>query len=263
MNKTRTTYTAIALFLALAVPAAAQDNHDHGNAQGAPTGPAEGGAPPEMMGDQGQMMQNMMHMMKQMHQKMMGQGGMQGMTMGHSQNSDPRGQMGGMGMGPIGGRGTDRMGMMDGDMMDLMSRRHAGSASPSGDISEKMSMHMKQFDANGDGTLSLAEFETLHSALVHESMVDRFQHLDADGDGKVDSIDDLIEKARLELDADKQSAIWQEAQIQLLNHAAVVPIIRLKYVFPMKSYVDIGHPLDFSWSTYSPQITEKTRILEH
>jgi len=87
--------------------------------------------------------------------------------------------------------------------------------------------------------------------------------VDADGDGKVDSIDDLIEKARLELDTKKQSAMWRKAQIQLLKHAAVVPIIRLKYAFPMKSYVDLGHPLVFSWCTYSPQITEKTRILAH
>jgi peptide/nickel transport system substrate-binding protein len=85
--------------------------------------------------------------------------------------------------------------------------------------------------------------------------------VDANGDGKVDSIDDLIEKARWELDAKKQMAIWREAQIKLLKDVAVVPIIRLKYAFPMKSYVDLGHPLEFSWATYSPQITEKTRIL--
>jgi len=87
--------------------------------------------------------------------------------------------------------------------------------------------------------------------------------VDADGDGKIDSIDALIEKARWELDAAKQSALWKEAQVQLLKDAAVVPMIRLKYVFPMKSYVDIGHPLEFSWQTYSPQITEKTKILAH
>ncbi|MDY6793169.1 MAG: ABC transporter substrate-binding protein [Thermodesulfobacteriota bacterium] len=87
--------------------------------------------------------------------------------------------------------------------------------------------------------------------------------VDANGDGKVDSINGLIEKARLELNAKKQSAMWRKAQIQLLKHAAVVPIIRLMYAFPMKSYVDLGHPLVFSWSTYSPQITEKTKILAH
>jgi hypothetical protein len=42
-----------------------------------------------------------------------------------------------------------------------------------------------------------------------------------------------------------------------------VPIIRLKYTFPQKSYVDLGYPLDWSWQTYSPQITEKTKILAH
>ena len=87
--------------------------------------------------------------------------------------------------------------------------------------------------------------------------------VDANGDGKIDSIDALIEKARWELDAGKQSALWKEAQVQLLKDVAMVPMIRLKYVFPMKSYVDIGHPLEFSWQTYSPQITEKTKILAH
>jgi len=85
--------------------------------------------------------------------------------------------------------------------------------------------------------------------------------VDANGDGKIDSIDDLIEKARWELDSNKQIALWKEAQIKLLKDVAVVPIIRLKYAFPMKSNVDLGHPLEFSWATYSPQITEKTRIL--
>jgi peptide/nickel transport system substrate-binding protein len=87
--------------------------------------------------------------------------------------------------------------------------------------------------------------------------------VDADGDGKVDNIDDLIEQARWELDADKQAELWKKAQIQVLEDAAVLPVIRLQYDFPMKSYVDLGHPLEFSWQTYSPQITEKTRILDH
>lgn len=85
--------------------------------------------------------------------------------------------------------------------------------------------------------------------------------VDANGDGKIDSIDDLIEKARWELDPAKQTALWKEAQIQLLRDVACVPIIRLKYAFPMKSNVDLRHPLEFSWATYSPQITEQTRIL--
>ena len=75
------------------------------------------------------------------------------------------------------------------------------------------------------------------------------------------AVDDLIEKARWELDSAKQNALWKEAQIKILKDAAVVPIIRLLYNFPMKSNVDLGHPLEWSWETYSPQVTEKTRIL--
>jgi peptide/nickel transport system substrate-binding protein len=74
-------------------------------------------------------------------------------------------------------------------------------------------------------------------------------------------IDDLIEKARWELNSAKQNALWKEAQIKVLRDVAAVPIIRLMYNFPMKSNVDLGHPLEWAWETYSPQITEKTKIL--
>lgn len=40
-------------------------------------------------------------------------------------------------------------------------------------------------DANDDGALDIAEFEILHSRMIRESMVDRFQHLDNDGDGAI------------------------------------------------------------------------------
>jgi peptide/nickel transport system substrate-binding protein len=85
--------------------------------------------------------------------------------------------------------------------------------------------------------------------------------VDANLDGKTDSINELIEKARWELDAKKQMALWKEAQIKLLKDVSVVPIIRLKYAFPMRASVDLGNPLEFSWATYAPQITEKTRVL--
>ena len=85
--------------------------------------------------------------------------------------------------------------------------------------------------------------------------------VDASGDGKLDNIDDLIEKARWELDSEKQIAIWKEAQIKTLEDVAAVPIIRLMYAFPMKSNVDLGYDLKFSWQTYSPQINEKTRLM--
>lgn len=113
----------------------------------------------------------------------------------------------------------------------------------------------------------LTRFYHSNSVVVTGEKPDtNFSHygtVDADGDGNIDSIDELIESARWELDSEKQAALWRKAQIELLKNVAVLPIIRLKYVFPMKSYVDLGHPLEFSWCTYSPQITEKTKILAH
>lgn len=109
-------------------------------------------------------------------------------------------------------------------------------------------------------------FHSASEVVSGEKPDTNFSHygaVDADGDGNVDSIDALIETARWELDADKQSALWKKAQVQLLENAAVVPMIRLKYVFPMKTYIELGHPLEFSWQTYSPQVTEKTKILAH
>ena len=113
----------------------------------------------------------------------------------------------------------------------------------------------------------LTRFYFSESSVVTGKKPDtNFSHygmVDANGDGKPDNIDALVESARWELDAKKQNQIWEEAQIQLLKDAAVLPVIRLLYIFPMKSYVDLGNPLEWSWQTYSPQINEKTRILEH
>ena len=50
---------------------------------------------------------------------------------------------------------------------------------------QTQSTSLTEYDGNGDGSLSIAEFEILHSAMIREAMVDRFQYLDADGDGAV------------------------------------------------------------------------------
>ncbi len=113
----------------------------------------------------------------------------------------------------------------------------------------------------------LTRFYHADSAIVSGKKPDtNFSHygaVDANSDGKIDNIDATIENARWELDAKRQNLLWEAAQIQLLKDVAVLPLIRLKYDFPMKSYVDLGNPLEWSWQTYSPQVTEKTRILEH
>ena len=112
---------------------------------------------------------DMMQMMMRMHAGMMsggmmGGGGGMGMMMGNGGNPGMTGPMGPM------------MGKFDTD--------GDGAVSPEEARGQLQAMH-SSFDANGDGTLSIEEFELLHSAMIRDSMVDRFQHLDADGDGKV------------------------------------------------------------------------------
>jgi len=58
-----------------------------------------------------------------------------------------------------------------------------------------MQAKLTEYDSDGDGTLSIAEFETLHSAMIREKMVDKFQQLDADGDGAITS-DEMIAPAK-------------------------------------------------------------------
>lgn len=42
-----------------------------------------------------------------------------------------------------------------------------------------------EFDGDGDGEMSLDEFQGLWLQMARSRMVDHFQHLDADGDGKI------------------------------------------------------------------------------
>ena len=84
--------------------------------------------------------------------------------------------MGGMGSG--GG-----MGPM-GDMMQAFDADDDGSLTPD-ELRSGLESRLAEFDADDSGTLSIDEFEALHSAMIRESMVDRFQALDNDGDGEV------------------------------------------------------------------------------
>ncbi|WP_296763245.1 calcium-binding protein [Sediminimonas sp.] len=111
-------------------------------------------------------------------------GGM--MQQGHPGGAMMRGQMGGMmqmhrqmmgGMGMMGsGMG---MGMM-GNMMSVLDADGDDEITP-----EDMTKLHGEYDADGNGTLSIDEFEALNSALMRQKMVRRFQFLDRDGDGQV------------------------------------------------------------------------------
>lgn len=148
--------TTTALGGAIAIPALA---HDPGDAHGHETRGSGGGM---MGGDH----DGMMEMMQRMHGQ--GTGGMMG-------GMRDGGMMGGM--GPTGG------GMMD-DMTQAFDADDDGTVTPD-ELRTGLEGRLSEYDADGDGSLSIEEFEALHSAMIREHMVDRFQHLDNDGDGEV------------------------------------------------------------------------------
>ena len=89
-----------------------------------------------------------------------------------------------------------------------------------------------------------------------------FSHIgaaDADGDGKVDSVDYLIEVAREMLDAQGQKALWQEAQFKLLDRITAYPLFIKRFTFARQKYVEWGYDLQ-STLILSPQINELTSI---
>jgi peptide/nickel transport system substrate-binding protein len=92
--------------------------------------------------------------------------------------------------------------------------------------------------------------------------VTNFSHMgavDADGDGKIDSIDDLIAAARTEVDEKKQERLWKDAQIKLLKALASYPLYHVNIALAKKPYVSWGYELkvipDF------PIANETTKIL--
>ncbi len=161
MKNFTTLCAAFVLSLTMSDFAAAQSMHgDDAEAPNRTTRPNDG--------DHAHMMHDMMQMMMRMHSGMMDGGMMDG------------GNMDMMGAG-----GTPGMAMMDRNMMRMMMGPDMmGRASADGAAST-MQSRLAEFDADGNGSLSLAEFETLHAAMIAETTVDRFQHLDADGDGQI------------------------------------------------------------------------------
>ncbi|WP_245848204.1 EF-hand domain-containing protein [Actibacterium ureilyticum] len=152
--KRNTLLAAMALAAtALGTAASAESHHGHGGQPGDKGGPGmmqNGG--PGMMGNMG----GMMDMMARIHGNMMG-GGMMGAGMG-------------------------------GGMMQMFDADGDGTTTPD-EMRTQLQTKLTEYDSDGDGSLSIAEFEALHSAMIREMMVDRFQHLDADGDGAVTPVE--------------------------------------------------------------------------
>jgi len=72
-------------------------------------------------------------------------------------------------------------------------------------------------------------------------------------------IDDLIEQARAETDPAAQEELWKQANIQILEDMAAMPLHFQNQVYARAQGVDYGHELVSSLALY-PQITELTTV---
>ncbi|MBW1961091.1 MAG: polyamine ABC transporter substrate-binding protein [Deltaproteobacteria bacterium] len=102
------------------------------------------------------------------------------------------------------------------------------------------------------------------SAIGQPTQVTNFSHygeVDADGDGKIDSVDDLIEAARSELDREKQKKMYYEAQLKILEDVPSKPLHELTKVFARHNWFDPGVEIKGSMIFGYP--LEKAKILTH
>lgn len=108
-----------------------------------------------------------------------GRGGW-GMHGGGYQKTGGYGMHGGNGMhgGDFGGRGGMHQTLLTFDTNE------DGKLSQE-EIDEGRAAQLREFDEDGDGALTAAEYEALWLDAMRGRMVDRFQGHDADGDGKI------------------------------------------------------------------------------
>lgn len=76
-----------------------------------------------------------------------------------------------------------------------------------------------------------------------------------------DQIDSLIEGARNELDPIKQTQLWKQAQIKIMDDMVAYPLHILNFVYAHRTNVEYGHDLVGTTALY-PQFTETTRIVQ-
>ncbi|PCH82507.1 MAG: hypothetical protein COB90_00020 [Hyphomicrobiales bacterium] len=110
----------------------------------------------------------------------------------------------------------------------------------------------------------LSEFWHSSAIVGKKTGQKNFSHygdVDADGDGKIDTVDRYIEKARMEIDPAVRRKLWEQAQLQILEHAAAKPLHVLIKVLGRQKWVDLG--VDFKGTMSWTYPLEKARILAH
>jgi peptide/nickel transport system substrate-binding protein len=90
----------------------------------------------------------------------------------------------------------------------------------------------------------LTQFYHSKSIVGSPSAITNFSHYN--------QIDDLIKKARLEVDLRKQKALWAEAQERIIEDAVALPLCITKFVFARKTYVDLGYEMRSSLTLGTP-----------
>lgn len=91
--------------------------------------------------------------------------------------------MGGSGHYGMGGHGFGG-GSMARQVFELFDTNKDGALTQA-EIDAERAATVKRFDKNGDGTLSLDEYQVFWMERMRERMVDRFQAHDDDGDGQI------------------------------------------------------------------------------
>ncbi len=79
----------------------------------------------------------------------------------------------------------DIMGLIGGSMNPIATDDDGDGRVPFTEMGDRVQSLYTMADTDENGMISLDEFEMLHGMLMKEQMVDRFQHLDADGNGNV------------------------------------------------------------------------------
>ena len=88
------------------------------------------------------------------------------------------------------------------------------------EIDKSRSDLMARFDADRDGKLSLREYEGLWLEFARERMVDRFQHLDRDGDAAVTS-EEFAQPTKnivIRIDGDDDGRITAKEMVRMRRH---------------------------------------------